>query len=175
MSPAICRKWLDLCTRVACETLLMEGLSPEASFLHREEDFFAEPMSPACLGLLLQWACENPNDFSRTFEAVLGDGSSCCAFHHKGLTSIVNLVRNGIMDDWDIFAQWTPHGYLIVLDGQQTDADRRFDFRWAPEWLWGRVGGAREPGSEFPELHIKAIELSAESAVANRNRFSPKG
>lgn len=158
------RKWLELCEPAAQETLQLIGSGPADSFVPFEDEFFGDPMKAAALGFLLQWACEDNESYAPTFRPIAHSEQALCPFHHDGIGFAVNLVRNGIMDDWEIFAHWGQGGYVIVPEWQRQDADRRFDFDWAPDWLYRRCGGVRDaadlPGDLRDALHVRAIELA---------------
>ncbi|VTV18778.1 MULTISPECIES: hypothetical protein [unclassified Variovorax] len=164
MTAARSRGWLALCAGVARETLQLAGHGPTDSFVPHEDEFFASPMKAGALGLLLQWACEDNESYAATFGPIAFSESALCPFHQDGIGFAVNVVRNGMLDDWEIFAHWGQGGYVIVPDWQRQDADRRFDFAWAPDWLYRRCGGARDaaelPGDVRDALHVRAIELA---------------
>lgn len=164
MTPTRSRKWLELCEPAAQETLQLIGSAPADHFVPFEDEFFGDPRSAASLGLLLQWACEDNDSYAATFRPIAFGEQALSPFHHDGIGFAVNVVRNGIMDDWSIFAHWGQGGYVIVPEWQRQDADRRFDFDWAPDWLYRRCGGARD-AAELPDevrdaLHVRAIEFA---------------
>lgn len=177
MTEALCRQWLDTCAVVAQETRQLEGQGPRSSFVPFEEDFFADPVSVASLGLLLQWACEDNESYARTFRAVSFGESSLCPFHSDGIDLAVNLVGNGINDDWEIFAHWGAAGYEVVPESHRQDSDRRFDYEWAPGWLYRRCGGVRGPAELDPEvaaaLHCRAIEVAVNAQGGQAEEPSP--
>jgi hypothetical protein len=163
MTTARCRKWLELCTGFAQESLQLAGQAPETTFVPREDEFFSDSKKVGSLGLLLQWACEDNEAFAAAFRAIAHSEQALCPFHHEGLGFIVNVVRNGIMDDWEIYAHWGEGGYVVVPEHLRLPSDRRFDYAWAPDWLHRRCGGVRTP-DDLPRetidaLHVRAIEL----------------
>lgn len=168
MTATLCRQWLDTCAVMAQETRQLEGQAPRSSFIPFEDEFFADPVSVASLGLLLQWACEDNESYARSFRAVSFGESSLCPFHSDGIDLAVNLVRNGINDDWEIYAHWGDKGYVVVPEAHRQASDRRFDAPWAPDWLYRRCGGVRSPAELDPEvstaLHCRAIELAVGAA-----------
>ncbi len=171
MNSGLCRQWLARCAAVAQETLQIAGHAPRKSFV--DDRLFEDASSVAALGLLLQWACEENGSYAATFRAVSWGDASLCPFHVDGIDLAVNLVRNGINDDWEIFAHWGPNGYEVVPEHQRQAQDRRFNAPWAPDWLYRRCGGARGPADLDPDvgaaLHWRAIEL----AVAKQDTPAP--
>lgn len=147
-----CSQWVSLCIQKAATAAHMLGVAlPGARPYDNEE-------SIACVGLLTQWACEDNESFQAAFSAIARKQSFLNPFHPNGLSFIDNLVHNGIMDDWEIFAHWGPGGYVIVPEAQRKDADRRLDFAWAPGWLYRRVGGVRTP-DQLDEQTVNVLEV----------------
>lgn len=167
MSPALCRKWLDTCMTFARESDQIRGVANGRPAIADYE--LEDPLTAKAFGLLLQWACEDNAGFSATFGPIAWGEECLCPFHSDGLSFISNVVRNGILDDWEIYAKWTDAGYVVVLELESSDADRRFGYEWAPDWLHRRVGGARDPVDLSADirdaLHIRSIELSSHLAV----------
>jgi hypothetical protein len=167
MNATRCREWLDLCAGVAQQTLQVSGQPPVTDWIRPQDEFFSDPIQVAALGFLLQWACEDGETYATTFRQISPSEQALCPFHHEGVDFAVNVVRNGVMDDWEIFAHWGPGGYVLVPEWQRQDADRRFNSAWAPDWLYRRCGGVRNAASLPQEcrdaLHIRAIELASNS------------
>ncbi|OUM00053.1 hypothetical protein [Variovorax sp. JS1663] len=164
MTAARCGAWLALCAGEAQETLQLGGHGPRETLVPFQDEFFSDPMKTGALGLLLQWACEDNESYAAAFGPIAYSERALSPFHHEGIDFAVSVVRNGIMDDWEIFAHWGQAGYVIVPEWQRQDADRRFNFAWAPDWLYRRCGGARDaaalPDEVRDALHVQAIELA---------------
>jgi hypothetical protein len=171
MTTARCRQWLELCASFAQESLHLAGQASQSSLIPFEDEFFAGSMNVGAFGLLLQWACEDNETFAAAFRPIAHGEQALCPFHHDGIGFIVNVVRNGIMDDWEIFAHWGEGGYVIVPEDRRLPSDRRFDHAWAPDWLYRRCGGARTPDQlpqqEADALHVRAIELALAAPVGD--------
>lgn len=177
MNEGLCRQWLALCAGFAQETLQLAGHAPRSDFVPFERDFFADRTSVAALGLLLQWACEDNSGYAETFRAVASGDAALCPFHSDGIDLAVNLVRNGINDDWEIFAHWGDKGYVVVREAERQASDRRFNSQWAPDWLYRRCGGARSPAELDPDvsaaLHCRAIDLAVDVQEERAEAPSP--
>lgn len=100
----------------------------------------------AIMGYFVQSCAENPEDFTRAFEPLLGP-DHLNPLTRSGEETLSNLIANGIGDDWEIFLQWRDSGYVVVGMDQRQPQDARLGVREAIRLLDIISGGqARAPG-----------------------------
>lgn len=98
------------------------------------------------LGRFTQAAMERPEDFERALRPALGAGK-VNPMTPEGAGVLESLVRNGVGDDWELFLQWRPQGYVVVHEGDQTEADQRMRESQALRLMDLITGGVRRaPG-----------------------------
>lgn len=126
--------WLDWARRHA------PRLQYERAYLHlRGNDL-------GLLGYFIQACSEQPAEFARVFAPLLG-AERTHPLTLAGEGTLLNLVRNGVGDDWEIFLQWTDQGYVVVAEEQRRPQDTRLREAEARRLLDTLTGGLREaPG-----------------------------
>lgn len=98
------------------------------------------------LGLYVQACAEQPAEFARIHAGVLGEDRTH-PLTAVGEGALLNLVRNGVCDDWEVFLQWTERGYLVVNESQRRPQDARMHHAEARRVLDTITGGLRRaPG-----------------------------
>lgn len=70
----------------------------------------------------------------------------------------MNLVNNGVHDDWEIFLQWRDSGYVVVPESQRQPPDARLGYGQAVRLLDTITGGIRAaPGLANDEALVQAM------------------
>lgn len=101
----------------------------------------------ALIGFLIQASAEQPEEFSRAFSPILGF-DKINPLTNIGEGTLLNLVRNGVCDDWEIYLQWREEGYVVVHEVDRLPQDARFGFSQAHRLLDTITGGqTMAPGS----------------------------
>lgn len=94
------------------------------------------------LGLFIQASAEQPVEFARIHAAVLGPERTH-PLTSVGEGALVNLLRNGVGDDWEIYLQWTDLGYVVVNEDLRQPQDARIRPVQARRLLDTITGGLR--------------------------------
>lgn len=102
------------------------------------------------LGMFIQASAEKPDEFERIFSSVLQDGAPN-PLTASGAGTLMNLVRNGVFDDWEIYLQWREEGYAVVPEGMRKPQDAPLTAEVATRLLLMITGGQRMAPGEADE------------------------
>lgn len=107
------------------------------------------------MGYLIQASAEQPAEFARVFAPILGSDQTN-PLTNIGEGTLLNLVRNGVCDDWEIYLQWREEGYVVVNESDREPQDARFGFSQAKRLLDTLTGGpSMAPGTADVEALLQ--------------------